>query len=145
MNEAGLTVPQEFFKRGNFNMKEGSECALELMKLPSPPTAIFSHNYEMTLGLMRALAEIGVACPQQVSVLGFDDFVVGMDGFSWATMFSPKLTCVAQPSYEIGRRAAEALLRKAKRLETEDHSEEGFIRLRAELRIRESTAPPPSV
>jgi DNA-binding LacI/PurR family transcriptional regulator len=50
---------------------------------------------------------------------------------------------VAQPSYEIGRRAAEALLRKTKRVEGEDLSEEGFIRLRAELRIRESTAPPP--
>lgn len=145
MNEAGLTVPQEFFKRGIFSMKEGSECALELMSLPSPPTAVFSHNYEMTLGLMRALAEKGILCPQQVSVLGFDDFVVGMDGFSWATMFSPKLTCIAQPSYEIGRRAAEALLRKTKRLEGENLSEEGFIRLRAELRIRESTAPPPSL
>lgn len=145
MNEAGLTFPQEFFKRGNFSMNEGRECALELMRLPSPPTAIFSHNYEMTLGLMRALAELGMPCPQRVSVLGFDDFVVGMDGFSWATMFSPKLSCVAQPSYEIGRRAAEALLKKTKRLDGEDHSEEGFIRLRAELRIRESTAPPPAL
>src|ERR1035437_1641632 len=145
MNEAGLTVRQEFLKDGDFNMKGGWECALELMKLPSPPTAIFSHNYEMTLGLMRALAEIGVPCPQQVSILGFDDFVIGTDGFSWATMFSPKLTCVAQPSYEIGQRAAEALLKKTTRLEGEDHSEEGSIRLGAELRIRESTAPPPSL
>ena len=52
MNEAGLTVPQEFLKYGNFDMNGGLECALELMKLPSPPTAIFSHNYEMTLGLI---------------------------------------------------------------------------------------------
>jgi DNA-binding LacI/PurR family transcriptional regulator len=145
MNDAGLTVPQEFFKRGNFNMKEGWECAMELIKLPTPPTAIFSHNYEMTLGLIRALAEMGVPCPQQVSVLGFDDFVVGMDGFSWATMFSPKLTCVAQPSYEIGRRAAQALLRMTEARVGEEQSEEGFIRLRAELRIRESTAPPASL
>lgn len=143
MNEAGLTVRQEYLKHGDFNMKGGWECALELMKLPSPPTAVFSHNYEMTLGLMRAFAETGVRCPQQVSILGFDDFVLGTDGFSWATMFSPKLTCVAQPSYEIGRRAAEALLKKTKRLEGEDLSEEGFVRLGAELRIRESTAPPP--
>ena len=141
MNDAGLTVPREFFKRGDFSMNEGLKCALELMRLASPPTAVFSHNYEMTLGLMRALAEIGVNCPRQVSVLGFDDFVVGMDGFSWATMFAPKLTCVAQPSYDIGRRAAEALLRKTKRLDGEDHSEEGFIRVSAELHIRESTAP----
>ena len=144
MNEASLTVRQEFIKHGDFNMKGGWECALDLMKLPSPPTAIFSHNYEMTLGLMRALAEMGVPCPQQVSILGFDDFVVGTDGFSWATMFSPKLTCVAQPSYEIGQRAAEALLKKIMRLEGEDLCEEGFIRLGAELRIRESSAPPPS-
>jgi len=145
MNEADLTVRREFLKYGDFNMRGGWECALELMKLPSPPTAIFSHNYEMTLGLMRALAEMGVPCPQRVSVLGFDDFVIGMDGFSWATMFSPKLTCVAQPSYEIGRRAAEALLKKTKKPDGQDQSEDGFIRLRAELRIRESTAPPPAL
>jgi DNA-binding LacI/PurR family transcriptional regulator len=142
MNEAGLMVRQEYFKRGNFNMKGGWVCAVELMQLPSPPTAIFSHNYEMTLGLMRALAERGFHCPKQVSVLGFDDFVVGIDGFSWATLFSPKLTCVAQPSYEIGRRAAQALLKKTKR-HADDDGEEGVIRLRAELRVRESTAPPP--
>ena len=144
MNDAGLTVRQEFLKYGDFNMKGGWECALELIKLPEPPTAIFSHNYEMTLGLMRALAEMGVPCPQKVSILGFDDFVVGADGFSWATMFSPKLTCVAQPSYEIGQRAAGALMKKTQRPEGEDPGgDEGFIRLRAELRVRESTAPPP--
>jgi DNA-binding LacI/PurR family transcriptional regulator len=145
MSDAGLAIRPEFLKHGDFNMKGGWECALELIKLPSPPTAIFSHNYEMTLGLMRALSEIGVPCPQQVSILGFDDFVVGTDGFSWATMFSPKLTCVAQPSYEIGQRAAEALMKKTERLDGDDLGEENFIRLPAELRIRESTAPPPSL
>lgn len=145
MSEGGLTVRQEYLKYGDFNMRGGWECALELMKLPSPPTAIFSHNYEMTLGLMRALAEMSVPSPQRVSILGFDDFVLGTDGFSWATMFSPKLTCVAQPSYEIGRRAAEALKKKIDQPEGDDPSEEGFIRLPAELRIRESTAPPPSL
>ena len=97
----------------------------------------------MTLGLMRALGESGVHCPEQVSVLGFDDFVVGMDGFSWATLFSPKLTCVAQPSYELGRHAAEVLLKKMNKHPDEDHSNEGIIRMSAELRIRQSTAPPP--
>lgn len=141
MIEAGLLVRKEYFTRGNFNMRGGWECALELMRLSSPPTAVFSHNYEMTLGLMRALAEIGVHCPKQASVVGFDDFVVGMEGFSWATMFSPKLTCVAQSSYEIGQVAAKVLLTKAV---GENEGEEGIIRLRAELRVRESTAPPAS-
>ena len=143
MNEAGLMVRQEYSKRGNFSMKDGWACALELLKLGSPPTAIFSHNYEMTLGVMRALTETGTNCPREMSVLGFDDFVVGMDGFSWATMFCPKLTCVAQSSYELGRRAAGALLKKMETAVGENEDQEGTIRLPAELRIRESTAPPP--
>lgn len=142
MNEAGLLVREEYFKRGNFKLEESYECALELMKMAVPPTAIFSLNYEMTLGLMRALAKTGLECPKQVSVLGFDDFVVGLDGFSWATMFSPKLTTVAQSGYELGRRAMEILLRKIKAQPGPEEDEGGIVRLRAELRIRESTAPP---
>jgi len=143
MSRASLIVPSDYVKRGNFLMEGGWKCGLELLQLTSPPTAIFSHNYEMTLGLMRALGESGVDCPEQVSVLGFDDFVVGMDGFSWATLFSPKLTCVAQASYELGRHAAEVLLRKMTKHPDHDSSNEGIIRLGAELRIRQSTAPPP--
>ena len=41
MNDAGLAVRLEFLKFGNFNMRGGWECALELMKLPSPPTGFF--------------------------------------------------------------------------------------------------------
>lgn len=142
MNEAGLLVREEYFKRGNYELEGGYQRALELMKMAAPPTAIFSFNYEMTLGLMRALAETGTACPRQVSVLGFDDFVVGLDGFSWATMFSPKLTTVAQSGYELGRRAMEILLRKIKAQPGSQEDEDGVVRLRAELRVRESTTPP---
>lgn len=98
----------------------------------------------MTLGLMRALAESGLKCPKQISVLGFDDFVVGLDGFSWATMFSPNLATVAQPAYKLGRRAMEILLRKIKAQPGSEEDSDGIVRLRAELRIRESTAPPAS-
>lgn len=96
----------------------------------------------MTLGLMRALAESGLERPKQVSVLGFDDFVVGLDGFSWTTMFFPKLRTVAQPAYKLGRRAMEILLRKIKAQPGSEEDADGIVRLRAELRIRESTAPP---
>lgn len=146
MSEAGLIVREEYFKRGNYKLEAGYECALELLRASLPPTAIFSLNYEMTLGLLRAIAESGLQCPQQVSVLGFDDFVAGIDGFSWATMFSPKLTTVAQASYELGRRATEVLLKKIKLSGTgTEENEEGIVRLPATLRIRESTAPPNEV
>ncbi|MGH9395551.1 MAG: LacI family DNA-binding transcriptional regulator [Terriglobia bacterium] len=142
MSEAGLLVREEYFKRGDYKLEGGYQCGLDLTKLALPPTAIFSLNYEMTLGLMRALAETGVHCPKQVSVLGFDDFVTGIDGFSWATMFSPKLTTVAQSGYELGRRAMQILLKKIKPVAGEEESDDGIVRLQAELRIRESTASP---
>jgi len=142
LNETGLPLPPEYIRSGGFNMQGGYKAAMELMHLPSPPTAIFSHNYEMTLGLMRALMELGIHCPDLISVLGFDDFVVGADGFSWATMFSPQISCIAQPSYLMGREAAAALIRKMTAKPDSEGVEEHVLRMRTELRVRGSIAPP---
>jgi LacI family transcriptional regulator len=145
MQEDGHPILQEYFLNGGYRLKGGYCCGMQLLKLPVPPTAIFSSNYDMTLGLMRACLELKVACPGEVSILSFDDFVMGDDGFSWATLFSPPLTAVAQPSYEIGKIAAESLLEE---IEAKSRGLRGgkrsVVRLNAELRIRESTAPPPS-
>ncbi len=142
MSESGIPLHPEYVVSGGFNMRQAYEVAMTLMRLPNPPTAIFSHNHEMTLGVMRALMELAIPCPGQVSVLGFDDFVVGSDCFSWATMFAPPITCIAQPSYIMGREAAAALIRKMNP-KTEASSDPAIIlRLQAELRIRKSVAPP---
>ncbi|AXC15840.1 Ribose operon repressor [Acidisarcina polymorpha] len=142
--EFGLPLPAEYVRTGSFNLQGGYKAAIGLMQLPTPPTAIFSHNHEMTLGLMRALKELDLRCPAQVSVIGFDDFVVGADGFSWATLFSPQISCIAQPSYRIGRESAAALIRKMTRKPNEDSPPETILRLEAELRVRESIGPPAS-
>ena len=145
MQEAGHPILQDYFLNGGFRLDGGYRCGMKLLKLPVPPTAIFSSNYDMTLGLMRAVIELKVACPSQVSILSFDDFVMGDDKFSWATMFCPPLTAVAQPSYEIGKIAMESLLKEiegeTKGVRAGKHA---VIKLKAELRIRESTVPPPA-
>jgi LacI family transcriptional regulator len=90
----------------------------------------------MTLGLMRALCELRVPCPDRVSVLGFDDF-------DWAANFSPRLTTVAQPTLEMGKRAVQILLRKMKSFRGQvGGDEEKVVVLKAELRVRDSTAAP---
>jgi len=145
MQEAGYPILQEYLLNGEFQLQSGYRCGMQLLKLPVPPTAIFSSNYDMTLGLMRAVIELKIPCPGQVSILGFDDFVMGDDGFSWATMFSPRLTLVAQPSYEIGKIAMESLLQVIEPTAEKLQQTMGtVVRLQAELRIRESTAPPPA-
>jgi len=143
MGVAGLAVPEGYLRSGEFRLEGGYRCALEMMRLSPRPTALFATNYEMTLGTLRALRELGIRCPQEVSVMGFDDFVMGADGFSWATMFSPQPTTLAQPSYEIGREALRLLLCRIERSEDgQQGGRESILRLRVELRVRESTAPP---
>jgi LacI family transcriptional regulator len=136
LQEAGLPLLHEYLKCGDFRSETGYRDACELMRLPDPPTAVFCCNNTMTLGLMRALAELNIACPERVSVLGFDDF-------EWVASFRPQLSTVAQPTYEMGKRATEILVRKMeqKKSEAEDRGEQVIV-LPNELRIRESTAPP---
>jgi len=104
------------------------------MMLPTPPTAIFCCNNRITLGLMRALGEFKIPCPEKVSVLAFDDF-------EWISSFRPHLTSVAQPTHLMGKCAAEILVKLMKK--TPDDPEDSVkqvIVLPNELRIRESTA-----
>ncbi|MFA5262894.1 MAG: LacI family DNA-binding transcriptional regulator [Opitutaceae bacterium] len=135
MQEANLPVPDSYFCAGDFLADSGHRCGLRLLQLPEPPTAIFSCNNSMTLGLMRALSESGVRCPDQMSVVTFDDF-------PWASYFQPQMTAVAQPTREIGRQALRMLFSILKPDSAEAREiKEPMIILQAELRVRKSTAP----
>ena len=136
LQQAGLPLHDEYLQRGDFLLESGHSCGLRLLQLAVPPTAIFCCNNQMTLGLMRALGELGVACPCRVSVLGFDDF-------NWTANFSPRLTTVAQPSLEMGKQAVQMLMLKIKSFKERVNSdEEKVVVLKAELRVRSSTAVP---
>ena len=73
-----------------------------LLKQPDL-TAIFITNYEMTLGGIIAINELGVQIPQQISLIGFDNLHL-------SKVIQPKLTIVTQPLEEIGTKAAEILV-----------------------------------
>ncbi|MGH9163298.1 MAG: LacI family DNA-binding transcriptional regulator [Vicinamibacteraceae bacterium] len=138
MQEAHLPIRDEYFSRGDFQLDSGYRCGQALLRLAEPPTAVLSCNNKMTLGLMRAAGELRVPCPGHVSVLGFDDF-------EWAASFSPRLTTVAQPTHDIGRRAMKMLLGKLNPSAADpDTPPDSLIVLDIELRVRESTAPPPT-
>ena len=85
----------------------------------------------MMLGALLAISEMGLGVPGVVSVVGFDDP-------EWAPLTGPPLTTVAQPTYEMGVRAARMLL---DRIETEPGGEGRKVLLEPWLVVRESTAP----
>lgn len=139
MQEAHLPIRDQYFQKGDYSLESGYRCGMTLLGLPEPPTAIFSCNNKMTLGLMQALSESGVACPQYVSVVSFDDF-------PWAAHFKPRLTAISQPSHEMGRAALEMLLGAIEASHNKSDAEATEVKvLTGTLHVRESTAPPRSV
>jgi len=119
-------------KVGFSRLEGGYRAALELLAMPDRPTAIFASNNLMVIGLMRAVTERGLGCPAAVSVVGFDDF-------DWASVFQPRLTTVAQPTYEMGVKAAGLLFA---RMGGERSRERQEIVLAPQLIIRDSCAAP---
>jgi len=139
LEEKNLAIREDYIRGGKIIdvlPQGGYLCGLELMQLPDPPTAIFCANNRMTLGVMRALGELRIPIPDRVSILGFDDF-------DWAASTNPRVTTVAQPTYEIGKQAMELLVREMDReKEARGRAEPHLITLPSNLCIRDSTAPP---
>lgn len=92
---------------GDFSVASGERAIEPLLggSGGSPPfDAVFAASDRMAIGAMRALRRRGLRVPEDVQVVGFDDIEL-------AALVEPPLTTVAQPSFEMGRRSAELLLR----------------------------------
>ena len=130
--ESGIVSEPDLVQLGNFRVDDAYTAALRLLTAPNPPTAIFSSNNLMVIGVMKALRDLGLDCPNDVSVASLDDF-------PWADAFKPQLTTVAQPVRTIGEQAAGLLL---ERLGGRGPDQPRRVVLRGELRVRGSCRPP---
>jgi LacI family transcriptional regulator len=88
----------------NLNADAGDAATRRLLAREDRPTAIFCVNDLTALGSLRALREGGVAVPDDIAVVGYDDV-------SFASMLSTPLTSVRQPTHTLGWTAADILLR----------------------------------
>jgi LacI family transcriptional regulator len=129
--EHGIEPDPQLEVCGRSQVSAARKACLALLSRPDPPTAIFATNNLMTVGVMLAIRELGLSCPEDVSVVGFDDF-------DWAEAVDPPLTTVAQRPYEIGYQAVEILLEllAGKPVAVEQ------VRMGVELRVRGSVAAP---
>jgi LacI family transcriptional regulator len=141
MENAHIPLNDAFFKRGDYHPDSGYRNGLELLRLAKRPTAIICSNGLMTLGLLQAVHEARVRCPDEISVIGFDEPAPESYGFNLSTLFRPELTVVAQPGYEVGRQAAQMLLGMFSESEPAP-LQNRVVTLEAKLRIRSSTARP---
>ena len=135
MQEASLPVREEYILTDEHEIEGACACGHRLLKSSDPPTAIFSINNRMSLGMMQALRELPIPCPERISVIGFDDP-------DWSVVSNPALTSIRQPADEIGKGAAELLLRAIESAGDEVGMEPERVLLKASLQIRESTGTP---
>ncbi|SES23440.1 transcriptional regulator, LacI family [Pedococcus cremeus] len=103
MTAAGLTLRPEYLSANGFRREDAVDEVCRLMDLAEPPTAILAFDSIQSLGALQCFRERGIRCPEEVSLLGFDDA-------EWADVVEPPLTVVTQPMYEIGVAACERLL-----------------------------------
>jgi LacI family transcriptional regulator len=89
--------------RGDFHQETGYAQTRALLSLSERPTAIFACNDLMAMGALRAAFEMGLRVPQDLSIVGFDDF-------DFASFTIPPLTTIAQPKDEMGRLAIHLLV-----------------------------------
>jgi LacI family transcriptional regulator len=118
-------------REGDFFQPRAYACALELLDLPEPPTAIFASNDVSAMGVMEAARDRGLRVPDDLSVVGFDDI-------PQADHMQPALTTVRQPLEEMGRVAARLLLAMIRDPERPPER----VELPTELIVRASGAPP---
>lgn len=141
MQEWHLPIRDEYLICGEVQIENGAEACRHLLSLAQPPTAIMVSNNKLLLGVLEGLEERHVRVPEEISLLGFDDYL-------WNRYFSPSLTAVAQDTFEIGRSACRLLLQEIEsdRDPTQDQPQEKAngrrVCLPTTLRIRNSTAAP---
>jgi len=80
-------------------------------------------------GALRAIFDLGIRCPGEIALVSFDDL-------EWFNYIQPRVSAVAQPTYELGARAAERLLRRISEEQTGPPERET---LTTELWVRESS------
>lgn len=132
--EAAIPFDPRLMVTSRSDIEAGLRVASRLLAAQPRPSAVFGTNNLVTLGLMQAIVQLELRCPEDVAVVGFDDF-------PWATAFHPALTTVAQPSYALGQTATKLLLRRIARRQDEPEARAEAVQrevLPARLVVRES-------
>jgi LacI family transcriptional regulator, repressor for deo operon, udp, cdd, tsx, nupC, and nupG len=118
---------------GGFRAESGLKRALDILSAPDRPTALYCFNDELAMGALAAMRRLGLRCPADVSLVGFDDT-------RYARMMDPALTTVRQPMKNLGKATVDLLLEVLEG----SNPDVASIKLGHRLILRESTAAAPA-
>jgi LacI family fructose operon transcriptional repressor len=105
LNDHALEPDPQLVSYVNAGEEDGYQTTQKLLALPDRPEAIFTSNGLLATGAFRALRENGLAIPNEIAFVTFDDT-------PWTGLVVPPVTVIQQPTYEIGKTATELLLER---------------------------------
>jgi LacI family transcriptional regulator len=128
----GLEVREDLITyAGRYTVEEGTRCAQELLAVQGGFTAVAAANDMLAVGCYAALDDVGLQCPDDISVIGFNDM-------PFIDRLRPPLTTVRFPHYQLGTEAAQLLLERI----GEREAPVKILYLAPELIVRKSAAAP---
>ena len=131
LERAGIPVDEQLIWQGNLRTADVAVlCREKLASVTPRPEAVFSTNGPTALGTLRAFRNAGLSTPRDIAFATFDELAVD-------DIFSPSVTTVVQPAYDIGFRGANLLLDRIERVEGLEGTV--TIRLAAALKTGESS------
>ena len=125
LEKTKLPYEPELVVEGDYRIESGFRAGHAL--LSHRPDGIYVANHLMTIGLLKAVEEMGLSCPEDFGLVSFDDY-------PWLGVFRPRLTTVELPKHQLGSEAADLLIQRIAGLE----GKPVLKKLQPELRIRES-------
>jgi LacI family transcriptional regulator len=134
LQAAGLPVDPNLIVECGPTIEDSYQAARQLLELPSRPTALLAINDFLAVGALRAIRDLNLNVPQDVSLVGYDDVPL-------SKYLVPRLSTASKNGEKMGREAMRLLLA---RLQDPDRPRQE-IRLPARLILRESTGPAPNL
>ncbi len=137
LQKGGIAVQRSLIWSGSFEPEQIARmCQNGMLRPAGKPTALFATNGVTGLAALRSLYAVGLSTPRDFSFVTFDELIA-------EEFFRPGITSVVQPTFDMGYRAIEVLLKRIEEGDTERQREK--VRLPATLTVRESSSAPRSV
>jgi LacI family transcriptional regulator len=134
LRDSGLAVEDELVKLASLRSTPGAVATLDLLRLASPPTAIFAASNAVVPGVIRTLQSDHVAVPGDISLVCFDDV-------DWFSFNVPSITAVSTSHARLAEAAVTLLLNRIEKPE-QKHRPPVLMEISFELVLRRSTSMP---
>ena len=105
LNENNISINPNYIQNGEYTLEGGYNALIRLSKLETPPTAVFISNYDMTVGAYLAINNLQLKIPEELSVIGFDNFEL-------SNIINPPLSYSEQPLEDMGLAAGKLIFKR---------------------------------